>query len=249
MKTRRFLVEVTLPGGGVAVHPMKEWLRRNPGHLPPGMSPASSTSHQLRAALKRRGWRVKETSGEVSLPAPPSVAAEAKTRVETQPVTDRLLQNAPSWVATKPWWWEGNVVHAVAAFLIEGGWTIEATADTARREAGPDIKARRRDQILVVEVKGYPSTGHERGPKVGQPKRTNPPTQGRHWVAEALMTAVLRQADGTANQVALAFPDFGVYRKLLARLEAGLQKLDLQLLFVSEAGDVHVAIDRGISTA
>ena len=64
---QRFNVVVPLPDGGVAVHPMKEWLRRNPEHLPAGMNPTSNTSHQLRGALKRRGWQIQETPDEVRL--------------------------------------------------------------------------------------------------------------------------------------------------------------------------------------
>jgi hypothetical protein len=229
------------------VQPMKEWLRRNPGYLPAGMSPASSTSHQIRAALKRRGWQVRETSDEVRLVMPCSSAAGTDARVETPGESvPQLMRHVLSRNADKPWCWEGNVVCAVVTFLTENGWTIEAAADTARSEAGADIQAKRQDQILIVEVKGYPSGVYERGPKAGQPKPTNPATQARHWVAEALMTAALRQADGKAHQVALAFPEFSVYHKLLGRLDDCLKKLGVQLLFVSEAGNVRVVIDRGI---
>ncbi|MBI4529698.1 MAG: hypothetical protein HY695_38355 [Deltaproteobacteria bacterium] len=239
---QRFSVEVPLQEGGVTVQPMKEWLRRNPGHLPAGMSPASSTSHQIRAALKKRGWQVRETSDEVRLVMPRSAASGNDASVEIPAGPRPILSRS----ADKLWCWEGNVVCAVATFLTENGWIIESTADTARSEAGADIQARRHDQILIVEVKGYPSEVYERGPKAGQPKRTNPATQARHWVGEALMTAVLRQADGKAHQVALAFPEFSVYHKLLRRLEDCLKKLEVQLLFVNEAGKVRVVIDRGI---
>ncbi len=71
---QRFNVAVPLPDGGVAVHPMKEWLRRNPEHIPPGLNPSSSTSHQLRSALKKRGWQVQETADEVRMIMPGSSA-------------------------------------------------------------------------------------------------------------------------------------------------------------------------------
>ena len=66
----------------------------------------------------------------------------------------------------KPWYWEGNVVRAVANRLVEGGWVIEKTADTVSGEPGADIRASRNGQALVVEVKGYPSKVYERGPRV-----------------------------------------------------------------------------------
>ena len=71
---QRFNVVVPLPDGGVSVHPMKEWLRRNPEHIPAGMNPTSSTSHQLRGALKRRGWQIQESPDEVRLVMPGSAA-------------------------------------------------------------------------------------------------------------------------------------------------------------------------------
>ena len=74
---QRFNVAVPLPDGGVAVHPMKEWLRRNPEHIPPGLNPSSSTSHQLRSALKKRGWQVQETADEVRMIMPGSSADSA----------------------------------------------------------------------------------------------------------------------------------------------------------------------------
>jgi len=73
----RFNVVVPLPDGGVAVHSMKEWLRRNPDHIPPGMDPTSSSSHQLRSALKKRGWQVQESPDEVRLFMPGTPAAGA----------------------------------------------------------------------------------------------------------------------------------------------------------------------------
>jgi hypothetical protein len=60
---KRFNIVVTRDDGGVEVHPMKEWLRRNPEHLP--ADPGDWNSHQLRAMLKRRGWRVEELQDEV----------------------------------------------------------------------------------------------------------------------------------------------------------------------------------------
>jgi hypothetical protein len=64
---KRFNVVVPLADGGVEVHPMKEWLRNNPAHLPAGLHPNSSTSHQLRNALRRTGWVVQELAEEVRL--------------------------------------------------------------------------------------------------------------------------------------------------------------------------------------
>jgi hypothetical protein len=64
---KRFNIVVPKEDGGVAVYPMKEWLRQHPQHLPPGLDATASTSHQLWKGLRRLGWSVQETASEVRL--------------------------------------------------------------------------------------------------------------------------------------------------------------------------------------
>jgi hypothetical protein len=45
-------------------------------------------------------------------------------------------------MAETDWFWEGNVVRAVAKHLTDNGWTIERVADTASGQAGPDVQAK-----------------------------------------------------------------------------------------------------------
>ncbi len=66
---KRFNVVIPKDDGGIEVYPMKQWLRDHPDELP-GWDPTSSTSHQLRNALKKKGWRVKETEAEVRMMTP-----------------------------------------------------------------------------------------------------------------------------------------------------------------------------------
>ena len=137
----------------------------------------------------------------------------------------------------------GIVVRAVSSFLTARGWSIEAIANTETGEPGADIKARRADSVLIVEVKGYPSKTYERCPRKGQPKRTNPATQARHWFAEALLTEMLRQAENRQHHVAIAFPEFAVYTKLLTRVTESLKLLGLIVLLVQESGTVVIVQD------
>jgi endonuclease len=74
---KRFLVVIPKPDGGVEVHAMKQWLRQHPEQVPPGLDATSSTSHQLRGALKRSGWSIDENDSEVRLVPPGSSLAEA----------------------------------------------------------------------------------------------------------------------------------------------------------------------------
>jgi endonuclease len=74
---KRFLVVIPKPDGGVEVHAMKQWLRQHPDQVPPGLDATSSTSHQLRGALKRSGWSIDENDSEVRLVPPGTGLAEA----------------------------------------------------------------------------------------------------------------------------------------------------------------------------
>lgn len=66
------VVVLATADGGYEVHPLKAWLRRHPEHLPSGMSAIDNTSHELRAALKKKGWLMEETNTQVRLLMPSS---------------------------------------------------------------------------------------------------------------------------------------------------------------------------------
>lgn len=72
----RFNVVIPRDDGGVEVHPMKEWLRIHPEHLPVGLHPTTHTSHQLRDGLRRKGWSVQTAPDEVRLLPPGNLATE-----------------------------------------------------------------------------------------------------------------------------------------------------------------------------
>lgn len=66
------IFSVAVPGddGGVEIHRMKGWLRRNPEHLPDGFDQTSSNSHHLRNALIKNGWKAQVTQSEELLLMP-----------------------------------------------------------------------------------------------------------------------------------------------------------------------------------
>lgn len=74
---KRFNVVVSKEDGGIELYPMKEWMRQHPQHVPTGLDPTSSTSHQLRNGLRRMGWTVQEKSDEVRVMPPGTGATEA----------------------------------------------------------------------------------------------------------------------------------------------------------------------------
>ena len=78
---KRFNIVVPKEDGGVAVYPMKEWLRQNPARVPPGLDATGSTSHQLRDGLKKHGWKIQELADETRLIMP--TTTDAGTSVES----------------------------------------------------------------------------------------------------------------------------------------------------------------------
>src|SRR6266568_1033635 len=69
MPVQRHNVVIPREDGGVEVHPLKEWLRQHP-EISTGLDPNSSTSHQLRGALRRLGWTMQESPTEMRLIKP-----------------------------------------------------------------------------------------------------------------------------------------------------------------------------------
>lgn len=137
------------------------------------------------------------------------------------------------------WFWEGNIVKVISSYLQTESWTIERTANTETREAGVDIRACKAGSTLLIEIKGYPSKVYQRGEKKGLPKRTNPNTQARHWYAEVLLSALLRQAEYPKATIAIALPEFVVFTKLVRRTQNALNKLGIHVYFVKETGSIR----------
>lgn len=99
---KRFNVVIPRDDGGIEVYPMKEWLRQHPDHIPDNLDPTLATSHQLRNALRRRGWSVQETPTEERLLLPGSSQLES--------VIDEVLGDENS---------AENTEEIVAAFALE----------------------------------------------------------------------------------------------------------------------------------
>lgn len=136
------------------------------------------------------------------------------------------------------WYWEGSVQKAMARHLRSTGWTIVSMADTGRKERGDDIRATREGVVLVVEVKGFPSTAYADPSRAAEVKRTNPTVQAKHWLAEAIFRSLRTLGAEPNTRVAIALPDFPRYRTLLDEVAEPLTRLGIGVLFVSEDGSV-----------
>jgi RecB family endonuclease NucS len=58
-------VVIQKPDGGIEFYKLKGWLRANPQFLPMGMDPGTSTSHELRRALRSQGWGLEDRPDQV----------------------------------------------------------------------------------------------------------------------------------------------------------------------------------------
>ncbi|RLP88628.1 hypothetical protein EAD89_16450 [Micromonospora sp. BL4] len=145
---------------------------------------------------------------------------------------------AASLDATREWFWEGNVQARLCSWLVQQGWSLIQVMNTATRQQGTDIEACRGEVRLHVEVKGYPSRSYVDPRRTGEAKPTQASTQAGHWYAHALLKAVRLRDKHPHDAVAVAFPDFGRYRSLLAETQRSLGALLIDAFLVTEDGDV-----------
>lgn len=142
---RRFVVELHSEAGQ-QVHPLKRWLRHNPGFIPEGMDATRSTSHELRNGLRKLGWSVKETDTEVCLTMPADLHSETPTALREQKKRKRSWGRLGKQIV-------GNVgLYYVCYQLSRLGWNVMVTARNAR---GLDIIAYGADcsRFVGVQVK------------------------------------------------------------------------------------------------
>lgn len=204
-----------------------------------------SAGSRLGTAIREAGWRARlvdlraerltlEPGAPVSRPAlvRPDVAVRPPGTVEASPALRIAAGPSPAGVA------EGAVVDAVVRYLGANGWVIRAVADAARRERGDDIRAERDGRTLVVEAKGYPSRSYTDPRRAAELKPTHPSLQARHWLSNALLTALHVLGTRPDHLVAIALPREPRYETLVAELERPLRQLGIGVLFVNRDGSV-----------
>ena len=148
----------------------------------------------------------------------------------------------------RPWHWEGHVQEVLEIHLRTNGWTVTEVADTEAKAPGIDLVATRDGHWLAVEVKGYPSTTYDHGPNRGQPKPTQPANQARQWFSHALLGMMLMRDKRPDAEIAIAFPDYPTYRKLIQRTRWSFNLLGFGVYFVTETRAVELAIPHRVPT-
>jgi hypothetical protein len=139
---------------------------------------------------------------------------------------------------TDAWDWEGNLVKTLASHFRTKGWAVKPPPDATLHEHGVDLDLCREGQRLAVEVKGWPSEIHLRGPRQGLRKRWRP-TAARSYMGDLLLEVLLLAVDPEFDDVALAVPNRETFTRLIVRLREPLKRLGIGIYVVSEDGQVE----------
>ena len=126
----------------------------------------------------------------------------------------------------------------MVTYLATSGWSVTSVADTATKERGIDIVARKDGTLIGVEVKGYPSKFYADPARAGRPKPTQPATQARVWYAGGLLAAMRLRGKNPSMRAVIALPDFPTYRALFADTKWSLDQCAIQVWWVNEAGEI-----------
>jgi hypothetical protein len=134
----------------------------------------------------------------------------------------------------KPWYWEGNVQQRIVDYLRAKEWEILTNANTASREQGKDIVAKKNGKELWVSVKGWPEKSQN--------------TQARHWFSGALFDLVLYKDINSSVYLALGLPGgFRTYENLSGRVTWLRKNLPFEIIFVAENGEIENLEPPGVS--
>ncbi len=142
----------------------------------------------------------------------------------------------------RPWFWEGRVQDALAAHLVGEGWDVREAADTESKAPGIDLLATKDHRWLAIEVKGFPSSTYDHGPKRGLPKPTQPTNQARQWFSHALLGMMLLRDKRPDAEIAIACPRFTTYENLVQRTMVSFGLLGFGVYFVNENGSVDLVL-------
>lgn len=148
----------------------------------------------------------------------------------------------PAVTRARDWFWEGSVQAVLVRYLEAEGWTIEATANTAIKEPGDDIRASKGGRVLRVEVKGWPTKGYADPARASEIKRTSPSTQAAHWFSQAILHVMRDLGRHPKDLVAIGLPDWPRFRALLVDTEAPLRRLGVGVFLVSKDGLVETRL-------
>jgi hypothetical protein len=157
----KHMVVIKNADGTPSPHSMKEWLRQNPQHIPEGFGPDQNTSHELRRALQRNGWKIKELSDQVLIIQPDEKGDTSYTDILIEGIAaiaesledDKIVENAEEITFGL----ERDLQCALRAKIeqLESGLRIIDSGKERITDAGRiDITAAdSKDNIVILELK------------------------------------------------------------------------------------------------
>jgi hypothetical protein len=197
--------------------------------LATGVPRSEFTSQTARRHLAALGF---EIVGDVESRDRPAVrVAPSVVSASAPPAADRGVD--------EEWHTEARVQSSIVRSLVADGWEIVSVADTAAREHGVDVLARRGGEQLAIEVKGFPSRNYADPARAGETKRTQPSTQAKHWYAQAVLTAMLTRSRRPQHRSVVALPDFPRYRELYRETMGSLHLTGVEVWWVHRSGTVE----------
>lgn len=208
-------------------------------------SPASRGPFARRAPLITRidhGLYRRATAGD----HPTDVQERDPSAGHLEPTPEASSVRVESGAPSDEWHHEANVQAAVVTHLATTGWLVTSVADTATKERGIDIVARRGGTLIGIEVKGYPSKFYAEPARAGRPKPTQPATQARVWYAGAVLAAMRVRGRNPSMRAVIALPDFPTYRALFADTRWSLDQCGIEVWWVSEVGVVTASLGDGL---
>lgn len=142
------------------------------------------------------------------------------------------------WKKEDDWFWEGNIQERLAKYLEDKGFTVTVT-DTSSKSRGIDISATRNSDVLLVEVKGYPSNKYMDGSKQGQLKKTPPTLQAHHWFSDVFFSVIRRKNKFPHSNIAIGLPEFSRYLDSIEEAKWAFEKLGIRVFIVKSNGEIY----------
>lgn len=138
----------------------------------------------------------------------------------------------------KPWPWEGRVQERFAQVITAKGWTVTRFART-RSDKGIDVVAEKGERLLVVEVKGFPSSTLAVGPDKGKPKPGGTVAkQIPTWFGKAVMAALQQREAQPEAESLVVLPEHEAFRREAAKVANVLAEARVHVVFVGEDGQL-----------
>ena len=146
---------------------------------------------------------------------------------------------------TTDWFYEGNISHLFVDYLKKNSYEILKDNSNNIKAKGIDIIAENENFIELIEVKGYPTEFYVNGKNKGEKKKTNPKSQAKHWISEALLSCVFNYGNEKSKynkqiKLSIVLPNMIRYQELSLKLKDFILdfKIDLNIYFVNENGTI-----------